>query len=382
MKFLFVLFFTFSQIFSVFAQFQLSDGENGLQIATMVTSFYNYQKQIKGENEKRKDIFRLKDAIVNLEGRYGRNIEYKVKVDFADLASQSFDAEDPGLMKAYITFKELSIKNIELFDFSMGFQDVPYSRSALVPHQYSPFYSRTVIAKGEFFNPRDIGVRLSKTFIGNIAHIEAGAYSGLGNISILGKNDALGKLLYAGRLDVAYPARLHPRDVYLTNLSKPVFTFGINYMYAEKDMFTPGNYLLATVPGKKSLYGVDFSTAFKSFSFQYELHQTKIMPSTFLVPLMNYNTDYYLAGGWYTQLNYYSKFFKSVFSARFEEFDQNDIIKGNSQRVAFSYSFLPSYGWNTVFRITWNHIIKEENVPYADVAIWTDRIRIGIQFAF
>lgn len=365
-----------------FGQFQLSDGENGLQIGAMVTSLYNYQIPILADDSKDKDLFRLKDAIIELEGRYGRNIEYEIKFDMADLASQSFDAEDPGLMKAYLKYKDFSIREIKIFDLSLGFLDVPYSRSSLMPHRYSPFFSRAIVSKGEFFNPRDVGVTVSRSFWRNIAHIDAGVFTGLGNVSLLGKNDDKGSLQYSGRIDFSYPARIRSRDVDLTCLPIPVFTLGVNYSYAEKGMFTASDLLLATVAGKKSLYGLDFSAAYKGLSFQHEIHQTKIIPSLFLTPLMGYNTDYYMAGGWYSQINYYFRKIRSVFAARFEEFDQNDLIQGNSQRVAFSYTYLPAYDWNVAFRFTWNRSIREENVIYADDISWSDRFRIGAQVAF
>ena len=67
------------------AQVTIGNGENSLEISGVLSTYYNYRILENGVNEKDKNRFNLRDAQIQLEGREGKNWEYKLQIDFADI---------------------------------------------------------------------------------------------------------------------------------------------------------------------------------------------------------------------------------------------------------------------------------------------------------
>jgi hypothetical protein len=176
--------------YSSFAQLTLGNGKHVLEITGSLSTYYNHRviKPDATNQNKNKDRFRLRDAQLQLEGRYKNILEYELQVDFVDLASSAtgiIDAENPGLMDAYFIYKGLKFVHIQV-----GYGKLYYSRSSMVPFVYSPYWQRAELVRGNLFSRRDVGVTLMKGFWRQRVNLYAGVYTGLGELSLRGDNDA------------------------------------------------------------------------------------------------------------------------------------------------------------------------------------------------
>lgn len=364
----------------ILAQISFSNGNHNLEISGMTTTYYNYRDYKSGETDFEKNRFKLRDAQIQLEGRVGKDYEYELQFDIVDLALGSNDPENPGLMDAYFIYKGL-----EILDIKVGYGKVPYSRSSLVPFAYSPYFQRAELARGEFFNRRDVGVTLQSSLLSQRLNIYAGTYTGLGERTLRGDNDASGNLEVMGRIDFAYPSRYRYRDIDTRHVPVPMFAIGLNGRYSNKFVDAREGLGLAITGGEKYTYGVDFSFQYKGFSAQLELHQLRITPNENNIDRLQGfegETDYFLAGAYLAQLNYYAKPLKSVFSVRFDELDQNDLVRGNTRRLSFAYMFMLD-SFNSAIKMQFTNILDEEETGQViDDLNWDSQFRIGWQLMF
>ena len=373
------------------AQLTLSNGQHVLEISGSLSTYYNHRviKPDATNQNKNKDRFRLRDAQIQLEGRYKNVLEYELQVDFVDLASSSsgiIDPENPGLMDAYMVYKGL-----KFVDIQVGYGKLFYSRSSLVPFIYSPYWQRSELVRGNVFSRRDVGVTLMKGFWRQQVNVYAGVYTGLGELSLRGDNDASGQPEFAGRIDFAYPSRYRYRDIDDKVSPIPMFTVGVNGRYANKKLpenvgfpsFSTGEYGLKVINGRKYTYGFDASVQYMGFSAQFELHQLLMYPdrlNDFLyqgIPEAQHE-GFVMAGGYTIQLNYFSKKLKSIASVRYEELDLNDLVPGNSRRLSFALAYQIK-GFDSMIKFQYFNILREETV---DPLRWTEQFRIGWQYNF
>lgn len=349
-------------------QFTLYKGNHSLEISGMMTSFYNYRFYHEGTTDFKKNRFGLRDLQLQLEGRKGKKCEYELQIDFADIFSKVDDPENPGLMDANFTYKAFPF-----LDIKAGYQKIPYSRSTLVPFVYSPFFQGAEMTRGQLFSRRDVGITLQSSLFRQLINIYGGIYSGLGESILRGENDSKGKSEYAARVDFSYPSRYRYREIDFHKTAIPMFTLGINGRYSEKSVSLGQDFQIKTLDGYKTLYGFDFSCQYKGFSFQLESHQMYGVPRDPSY-LQGLNTRYFKAGGILFQGNYYSKKLKSSLSIRYDEFNPNDLILGDTQRsISYAYSYYID-GTNSVIRIQYWQRLKNEITN----SKWTDdQIRIG-----
>ena len=194
------------------AQVTIFNGKHVLEISGSISTYYNDRQLKEGEFDKNKNRFKLRDAQLDFEGRVGSDYEYNLKVDFADMAANNsgveIDPENPGLMEATVKYK-----GFDFLDIEMGYGKVYYSRSSMSPFGFSPYWQRSELVRGSIFSRRDVGVTLMKNFWKQRANVYVGAYTGLGELSLIGDNDPSGQLEYIGRFDIAYPARYRYRDI-------------------------------------------------------------------------------------------------------------------------------------------------------------------------
>ncbi|HMI07596.1 MAG TPA: porin [Flavobacterium sp.] len=375
---------------SSFAQVTLLNGHHVLELSGGVSTYYNNRSLKPGETDRSKDRFKLRDAQIELEGRVGADFEYDFKVDFADMAAQNstgeIDPENPGLMEATVTYKGFHFVDIE-----MGYGKLYYSRSALVPFDFSPYWQRPELTRGSIFSTRDVGITLMKNFWKQRANVYIGAYTGLGELSLSGDNDASGQLEYVGRVDVSYPARYRYREIDDRHSPIPMFSLGLNGRYANKklpegEVFpdqATGEYGLKVTDGKRYVYGLDASFQYMGLSAQFEIHQIKQEPQSPNDPLFQNLTaeqtkGYVLSGGYIAQLNYFIKPIDLIVSARYEELDLNDLVPGNSQRFSPAIAYQIN-GYNAMIKAQYFHINKEETI---DPLKWDEQYRIGMVFQF
>ena len=388
-RYSFALFLVFA-LTNSFAQLTITNGNHVLEISGSVSTYYNTRTLKDGEEDKSKNRFKLRDAQIGLEGRVGGDWEYGLKVDLADLAANSgtttIDPENPGLMEANITYK-----GFHFLDAEIGYGKLYYSRNALVPFDDTPYWQRPELTRGSVFSTRDVGVTLMKNFWKQRANIYLGAYTGLGELSLTGDNDASGQLEYIGRFDISYPSRYRYREIDDRVTPIPMFSFGVNGRYMNKRLpvgesfptDAASTYGLKVIDGKRYVYGLDASFQYMGFSGQFEVHQIKSEPQYKDDPLFQnlsskQTNGYVLSGGYIAQANYFIKSWKTILSARYEELDLNDLVKGNSQRFSSAIAYQIN-GYNAMIKFQYFNILKEEKI---DPLKWSEQYRLGINFQF
>ncbi len=371
-------------------QLSITNGAHNLQISGRFSTYYNYRFLKDDRTNLQKNRFRLRDAQVQFEGRYRDQIEYELQVDFADLsnaATGTIDGENPGLMDAFVT-----IKSLEFVDIKIGYGKLPYSRSSLVPFIYTPYWQRVEMVRGDIFSRRDIGVSLIKSFWKQRITVQGGVYNGIGEIALRGNNDPSGAPEFVGRIDIAYPSRYRYRDIDDRVSPTPMFNFGANIRHTDKSqpqggLLPPGavgEYAVKVIDGIKTGYGFDVSAQYMGLSAQFEMHQFILEPAnpnSFLFQGLNedFHEGFVRAGGFYGQMNYFSLKLNSIFSARFESLNINDLAEGELQRFSAAYAYQLD-GFRSMIKAQYFMVISEEEL--IDALSWTEQIRIGIQYNF
>lgn len=389
-KSIYISLFFFLISVGAFSQLSFSNGNHLIEISGATSVYYNHRVLKETNNNQNKDRFKLRDAQLKIEGQIRDLWQYEVQVDFADIAAndtnEEIDPENPGLMDAYVVYKGL-----DWFDVKVGYGKVPYSRSSTVPFGFTPYWQRAELVRGSIFNRRDIGITLSKSFWKQRASIQAGVYTGLGEISLNGDNDASGNPEFIGRAEVAYPTRFRHRDIDDRHTPIPMFAFGVNGRYANKTLpegrefpiGAVGEYGMKVIDGKKYAYGFDVAFQYMGFSGQFEIHQVKGEPQKVNDPLFlglpfEQTEGYFFAGGYVAQLNYFFKDLKTIVSARYEELDLNDLAAGNSRRFSPAIAYQIN-GFDAMVKFQYFNILKEESI---EPLRWTEQFRIGLQLRF
>ena len=372
------------------AQVTISNGKHIIEISGSISTYYNNRQLKFGEEDKNKNRFKLRDAQLDIEGRVGSDYEYNLKLDFADMAANNsgveIDPENPGLMEATIKYK-----GFQFLDVEMGYGKVYYSRSSMNPFNFSPYWQRAELVRGSIFSRRDVGATLMKNFWKQRANIYIGAYTGLGELSLTGDNDPSGQLEYIGRFDIAYPSRYRYREIDDRVTPIPMFSLGVNGRFMNKKLPAGedfptnalGEYGIKVIDGKRYVYGLDASFQYMGFSGQFEIHQVRSEPQNKNNPLFQNFTSqqtkgYVLSGGYIAQANYFIKDMKTIVSARYEELDLNDLVKGRSERFSTAIAYQMN-GYNAMIKFQYFNIIKEESI---DPLKWDQQFRLGIQFQF
>ena len=386
------------------AQISLDNGYHNLEIGGSVSTFYNQRFEYSGNVRNRidnnpalgydqsKDRFGLRDMQLQLEGRVGKDWEYELQVDFADMLNRGDIGENPGLLDANATWKGA-------VHVTAGFQKIPFSRNSLVPFTQSPFWQRAELTRGEVFSRRDVGVLLSKSLWKNRINVYAGAFSGMGEqILSLGENDPSGSLEYAGRFDLAWPSRYRYRDFDVNHSPIPMFQVGAaaRTVYRKYSSFLDGdNYYLRVISGRKTCLTADFSAQWNGFSAQIEWHRIQVNPTNNLDPAglryredrgtLDYKigtkpTNYFLAGGFLATVSYSSKLLHSIFSLRYDQFNPNDVVADNTeQSLNFGYAYLLN-GFNAAIKAQYSLRLVNRANPL--IQRYDDQFRMGLQFQF
>jgi hypothetical protein len=371
------------------AQVTLINGNHILELSGSISTYYNQRWLKQGEIENDKNRFALRDAQFQFAGRIGNTWEYEFQADLADFISNTTgqpDAENPGLMEANVVYKGLNFVEVK-----MGYGKLPYSFQSMVPFAHSPYWQRAEIARGDFFSRRDVGVTLSKSLFKSKLNLDAGVYTGLGEKSLIGENDASGALEYIGRAMFCYPARYRKRIIDINHSVIPMFALAINGRYTKRNLpvgstFPPGSageFGVKLIDGEKYVYGADATFQFKGFSVQVEAHQIKGVPNDTTSSLLlgtpqSFNKGFFLAGAFVTQASYYLKQARTIFSFRFENLNINDLIDGYTERysAACAYKFKKS---DAMLKMQYYFFGKEE--IQADIK-FKQQLRVGYQINF
>ena len=393
---IFTLFLVLSSFSILFAQepVKISNGDNSIEFGGTMSTYYQYRDYSPGSKSKMdKNTFKLKDARFDIKGAYGEDYEYHLQVDLAAM-NNSTDPAAPPVYDANFTYKGLK-KSVGTF--IIGWDKLPYSYSSLIEHEWSPFWERPEITKGDFFSRRDVGIRLERTFLHDKMKYYAEVSTGVGEVALGNVNDPSGALEYIGRLEYSYPER-RKKEFLDTKISKtPYFTIGVNGRYSNRRLpvgksFLPGeNGALLddtarnfkVIDGEKLIYGADICMMYQGFSAQFEIHQLKGTPQNITSPLVYApeNGKYYsnfLAGGWYGQLNYFAKALKTSFSLRYDELNASSLVKGDSKHLAAAVTY-QLRGYHSMLKAEFLRNLSQTETAIVSSG-WQNQYRIGWQF--
>jgi hypothetical protein len=313
------------------------------------------------------------------------SFKWELEANFATITELAIDGiskiKDAPLTEANMTYMN-PIVNIK-----MGYFKLPFSPISLEDKLGTPFLDRPQTSNGDYFNRRDAGVLLLKDFWHQRISLTAGAVSGMGEQILLGKGAANGQPSFVGRAQLSN-AYYRDDEIDYRDIEKPIFRVAGDIMYDKNTVFSgEGDNLVntsnvKTVDGVKLSYGLDAGFMWRGFSAQFELDQARIKPNqtaanTLMLP--QYNTQYFIDGGYVAQINYYNRTLRSIFSVRYSSFRETDLAAGNEQStLSFAYNFL-FRPYNLTVKVHYGYYFKQPDSGYK----WdNDHFRAGLQYVF
>ncbi len=371
---------------------KINNGDHTMTIGGVFSTFMNWRDYPAGVTENlAKNTMKIKDARLTIEGKVGDDYEYQLGVNFAALSSAVIDPSGPALYDANFTYKGFK----KIANITIGYGKIPYSNASMIEHEWSPFWSRATISKGDCFSRRDVGIKLTRSFWKDRITAFAGVYTGVGEVVLTGTNDPSGAYEYVGRVQVSYPDKM-PKGFADTKVrTTPNFALGLNSRYSKRSLPVGTTFLAGevgallndttlnfkVVNGEKIVYGADFSVEYMGFSAQFEGHTIKGTPQNANDPLLaglpkTLTKGYFQAGGWFGQLNYYSKKIKTIVSARYDEMNANDLITGVSKNLAVSLCYQLN-GYKSMIRAEFYRNLSQTEA--INTSKWNNEWRVGWQ---
>ena len=348
--------------------------------------YYNHRFLKEGETDAKKNRFRLRDAQIQLEGRYKNLVEIELQIDLADIPLAQSDPENTVLRDAFVTFKGIPYLSIKA-----GYMKVPYSRYSLTPFKYQAFWQRAQFARGHLFSRRDVGATLSTEFWRQLVNIEVGVFTGIGESSILGNNDASGQPEFIGRAEISYPSRFRKRNVDTRNVHIPMFSFGANARYVDQTQpegsvltgSLVGDYGVKVLDGSRLSYGIDAAFKFHGVMMLFESHWITAKPSAeshyLFQTLPDSLTDGFVrSSAMLAEVSYHLKQIGLTIAGRYDLLNANDLVTDRYEAISASINYrVPKIPCE--LRAQYFHPLSEE----ADQPLtWTDQIRIGFIYQF
>lgn len=380
--------------FHSFCQLSLTspDDKNNVSIGGLFSAFYNQRLQKPGYVNNKHDEFGLRDMVFDIYGKTTYKFSYELKVDFANLLADAASGgivspDNPGFRSGFVKYSGFPVH------IKLGWDKVPFSQSSITDIYESPFWQRDLLTGGDMFSRRDMGLTLSSPLWSERINLYAGAYSGLGEYFIgNGDNDASGQPEYIGRADFSFPEKYDYKSVDINGSKKFRIRVGADVRYTNKTQ--PGSYNLSSklmgayglnaVDGKKTAYGFDASAEYKHLSLQVEHDRIMLQPADQTNALFHgtqesFNKGKIFAGGWVTTLNYHCKAIKSVFSAKYDQENVNDLADGKQEYLHVAYAYLVN-GWHSCLKFEWTRPLTEDKA--SDPINYTNNFRIGLQVLF
>lgn len=386
--------------------FKISSGDNVVKIGTIVSSYLDFRQYPAGDPQSNidytKNTIKPKDARLDIKGRIGDDYEYHLQLDFAEWGS-TYAPDGGPLDDANFTYKGLR----KLFNINVGYGKVPFSLNSLVEHYELPYWERPQISKGDFMSRRDMGIRLDRSWWDGRIRAEGGVYTGVGEVVLGGTNDPSGAFEYIGRVEASFPENHNEEIVDVKGLTTPNISIGVNDRYSKRDLpggdtstsaqFLPSetgellnssasNLDFKVVNGEKNIFGFDVSVEWQHFSAQFESDMLKATPQNPNDPLlMGKATNYFRAGGWYAQGNYFIAPAKMIVSYRYDELNANDLLPGDATHWAAGLCYQLK-GYNSMIKAEFDQNLQFQNAAawkYGGEAIntskWHNEYRIGWQ---
>lgn len=411
---------TWGSVKQAHSQVSFNGGDHNLEVTGALYGFYHmrflpgttnaptapwWPFSNNNDADLRKNRFEMRNIMVTLEGRYARQYEWQVQLNFAKLLAQTNDGfpdvENPPIMDAYFSY----VGN-DWVKIKAGFQKIPYSRASLTTFSNMPFIQRAEFARCDVYSRRDIGLFLYNDFWKQRINVYAGAFTGQGESALLGDNDRSGMYEYVARADIAYPSRYRYHEIDDKVSPVPMVQFGINGRTNQREnpyTTDADEYGLKRIQGIRQMWGMDFSAQYMGWSTQVEWHDMTMWPrdKSYLQGYEDF-TNYFKASGLLAQVNYFHKPWASVFSIRYDRFNSNDLVGQRAQpqnydfwtgsisgldfdsravaeTICYGYTY-QLRGWNSALRFQyWQRLKKDESKAGR---LTDDQVRIGWQYLF
>ena len=375
--------------------FTIGSDKNTLQIGGRI-SFYGEDRFLNsGENNLDHNTVDIKDLDLDIIGKTASKFSYEVHYSLVDLAvaaatQNTNNPFNPGIKASYLQYDGFKIK------IKVGYDKLPFSQNNIEHEHETPMWGRPVLASGDLFSRRDIGITLNTSLLkNNMLNLYAGMYSGMGETYFEYGQDESGKFEYVGRAEFCYPSKMSYNEIDEEN--SPILHFRIagNIRYSDKtgplgeglDAKYPdavGAYGTRLFDGYRTIYGGDAIIKYRGFSVTFEEDILNMRPQSQSDPLFNgtpesINKGVVNAGGFITDLNYNWQKIRSVFSVGYENTNPNDLIPGHMESLTFGYAYKLS-GFNSCIKFEYLDPIIADNG--SDPLKYYGQIRLGYQIVF
>lgn len=317
-----ILFLWFVFIFtsSASAQLAIRQGKWSLEFSGYVNTMYNYRFYEEGDDDHKKNRFRVSDARLTFDMDYDRRTNAQIQLDFGNQPTNH--EPDRTLVDAWLQLRG------DWYKLRFGQQKVPYSLISLTNKPHLAFEDRPMMIENMIAR-RDIGMTFHQFFQNDRLLIWQGIYTGNGRNQK--DDDAEGQPLYVGRIQYSYPMKSGESEFDENISHKPILAIGINGTYSEDGLNISDENLSRNIEGKKTLYGMDVSLAYQGIKLLWEFHRADYEPMI--------GKDY-SAGGSIFQGTYYAKPIFSLFAVRYEMINPHTLIEDDDQNsldVAYTY---------------------------------------------
>ncbi len=373
------------------SQFTFSNGGNTLQIGGRVSGYYEYRVLKAGQTNLSHNGWAMKDGDVDLLGKTANHFTYEFHVSLLDVISaaatqNTADPAAPGFKAAYLRYDGYKV------GIKFGFDKLPFALGSIEPEHMTPMWSHANLNGGDLFSRRDFGLTLNTSLMHNHINLYAGAYSGMGENFFEYGNDASGTFEYIGRAEYCLNGKMKYRVIDEEHTTTPQLRVALDARYADKTqpagktigIDAPGKYGLRVINGKRLCYGGDVTFMYKGFSTNFEVDLMQLKPADTSDPLFNgtsstVNKGVINAGGFVWDANYDFAKIRSVFTAKYEDVNVNDLVPGSMHWLSLGYAYKLN-GFASVFKLEYAIPLQEDS--NSDALKYTGQLRLGYQIVF
>ena len=374
--------------------FTISADNNTFQIGGRVSGYYENRALKSGYYNLSHNGWGMKDGDLDMLGKTSSKFVYEFHISILDLATAAAtqntnNPANSGIKAGYLEYAGSPVK------IKFGYDKVPFSQGSLNEVWGTPMWSHANLYGGDLWSRRDFGLTLHYTTWKSRINLYGGAYSGMGENFFEYGNDASGTFEYIGRAEFSYPGKMKYQPIDEDNTPKPQFRIAVDARYEDKkqpqgqtilgnDPDAPGAYGLRIFDGKRMVYGTDFMIKYKGISALFEADMMRMQPTSPTDPLYegtpaSFNGGYIMAGGIATGLNYNWEKIHSVFAVQYEDFNTNDLQKGEQSWLYLGYAYKVS-GFNSVFKVEYYIPTLEDKA--ANPLKYSSQLRVGYQIVF
>ena len=272
------------------------------------------------------DRFLLRRARLNVQGSFLARFDYKLEADFGANTLGESSAYRAGLTDMYVNWNRYDFANIKLGQFK-----IPYGYEQLVSDTKILTVERS-LPNDRLTDGRQIGLGVAGSFLEKRVGYSVGLFNGTSVNNSFNDND---QFMYVGRVyGTPLKTKLAEQDLQLTvglnglvtadngtngpaGVAKSGFGFDTTPGGAADNFFT----------GDRAAWGVDAQLTFGPFDLQAEYLRSHFRPTD------NLPANEFDGAGWYVLAGYYILPKKLQAVAKFETFDPNTSVGGNSTDV-------------------------------------------------